>query len=162
MYVEEDYSKIPAKPTIDGEPSYEGIPQGLHDPKEPYWKNNDVRRYAYWSVFAGSFGHTYGNNAVMQMHKPNSGRSSYGVLNYWYEAIDEPGAGEMQYLKKLMLSRPFFKRIPDQSIISGYPGYQYNHLRATRGRDYIFVYTYNGRSFNINMGKISGSKVKAW
>lgn len=59
----------PTKPVIDGEPSYENIPQGLHDPKEVLWKACDVRRYAYWSVFAGAFGHTYGNNSIMQMKK---------------------------------------------------------------------------------------------
>jgi len=68
-YVANDYNKIPPKPTLDGEPSYEGIPQGLHDSTQPYWTASDVRRYAYWSVFAGGCGFTYGNNAVMQFHK---------------------------------------------------------------------------------------------
>ena len=69
-YVRDDYALFPVKPTIDGEPSYEGIPQGLHDPSEPYWNDSDIRRNAYWSVFAGAFGFTYGHSAVMQMHKP--------------------------------------------------------------------------------------------
>lgn len=58
------------KPVIDGEPSYENIPIGLHDPSEGRWKAADVRRYAYWSVFAGSCGHTYGHNSIMQMLRP--------------------------------------------------------------------------------------------
>ena len=41
-YVRDDYRLNPVKPTIDGEPSYEGIPQGLHDPAEPFWKDNDT------------------------------------------------------------------------------------------------------------------------
>ena len=53
-YVEAGLCMRPAKPILDGEPSYEGIPQGLHDPEEPWWKASDVRRYAYWSVFAGA------------------------------------------------------------------------------------------------------------
>ena len=40
------------KPVLDAEPSYEGIPQGLHDPAQPRWRDCDVRRYGYWSVFA--------------------------------------------------------------------------------------------------------------
>lgn len=32
MYVIEDLSKTPLKPTLDGEPSYESVPEGLHDP----------------------------------------------------------------------------------------------------------------------------------
>jgi hypothetical protein len=161
-YVREDYAKTPPKPTIDGEPSYENIPQGLHDPAEPYWQDRDVRRYAYWSVFAGSFGHTYGNNAVMQMHKPNSGEGAYGVRNYWYEAIDDPGAGQMQYLKALILSRPFFERVFDPSIIVGENENRYDYVTATRGESYAFIYTYTGREFDVELGKITGEKVKAW
>lgn len=53
-YVEAAREMQPAKPVIDAEPSYEEIPQGLHDPAEPWWKAPDVRRYAYWSVLSGS------------------------------------------------------------------------------------------------------------
>jgi len=161
-YVLEDYAKMPPKPTIDGEPSYENIPQGLHDPNEPYWQDRDVRRYAYWSVFAGSFGHTYGNNAVMQMHKPNSPKGSYGVRNYWYKAIDDPGAGQMQYLKALILSRPFFERVFEPNLIANDNGDRYDYVIASRGESYAFVYTYTGRAFNVSLGKTTGDKVKAW
>ena len=160
-YVEEDYAKMPPKPTVDGEPSYEGIPQGLHDPKEPYWQAQDVRRYAWWGVCAGAFGHTYGNNAVMQMFKPGRGSGAYGVKNYWYEAIDDPGAGQMQYVKKLFLSRPFFERVPDQSLIAA-NGEKYDYVIATRGNSYAVIYTCSGRAFDVNMGVISGQRVKAW
>ena len=37
-YVEKSLAMKPTKPVIDGEPSYENIPQGLHDPKECYGK----------------------------------------------------------------------------------------------------------------------------
>jgi hypothetical protein len=160
-YVAEDYARVPVKPTIDGEPSYENIPQGLHDPNEPYWKAADARRYAYWSVFAGAFGHTYGNNAVMQMHKPNSGQGVYGVRNFWYEAIDDTAAGQMKYLKSLILSYPFFERVPDQSMLAGQNGSKYDYVAATCGKKYAMFYTYTGRSFDVLMGKIYGKKVVA-
>jgi hypothetical protein len=35
----------------------------------------------------------------------------------WYEAIDQPGAGQMQYGRWLMESRPFLTRVPDDSIL---------------------------------------------
>ena len=63
------------KPVIDGEPIYEDIPQGLHDIEDTRWMDYDVRRYAYWSVFAGSFGHTYGHNSIMQFHSPGKSGS---------------------------------------------------------------------------------------
>jgi hypothetical protein len=52
-FVNVDYNKQPVKPTLDGEPSYENIPHGLHDSLEKRWTAADIRRYAYWSVFAG-------------------------------------------------------------------------------------------------------------
>jgi len=159
-YVQEDYALTPIKPTLDGEPSYENLPQGLHDPKEPYWNAADVRRYAWWSVFAGACGHTYGENAVIQMHKPGR-KGSYGVRTFWYEALDAPGAQQMQHLKSLMLSRPYFERIPDQSLIAAGDGPKYDHVSATRGRDYALVYSWTGRNFSLNMGRISGKAVRA-
>jgi len=161
-YVEEDYARTPPKPTLDGEPSYENIPQGLHDPSQPYWTDRECRRYAYWSVFAGAAGHTYGSNAVMQMHEPGSGRGSFSVRNYWYDAIDEPGAGQMQHLKHLILSRPCMERIPDQSPIAGDPGTRDSRIVSTRGKSYLFAYAYTGRPFEIRLGIVTGEHVRAW
>lgn len=159
-YVQVDYNKKPVKPTLDGEPSYENIPQGLHDPSEPYWTDDEVRRYAYWSVFAGACGHTYGHNAVMQMHKPDDVESSFGVKDFWFDAIDHPGAAQMVHLKNLILSRPYFERIPDQSLVAE-QGEKHDCQIATRGQDYAFIYTWNGRPIKINMGKIPGKRIKA-
>jgi hypothetical protein len=162
LYVREDYARYPDKPTLDGEPSYENIPRGLHDPQFGYWTDKEVRRYAYWSVFAGACGHTYGNNAVMQFRKPGPGRGAFAVRNYWNEGMDEPGAGQMQYLKNLMLSRPYLERVPDQSLIAGANGTRDDYITATRGNSYIFAYTYTGRPFEVRLGGISGKQVQAW
>jgi hypothetical protein len=160
-YVREDYARTPLKPTIDGEPSYEGIPYGLHDTRQARWLDKDCRRYAYWSVFAGTFGHTYGNAAVMQMHK--AGRvGSYGTTAVWSDAINDPGAGQMQHLKKLILSRPYFERVPDQSLLAGRNGTRYDYVIATRGESYAFVYSYTGAPFRVAMGRISHQTVRAW
>jgi len=160
-YVQVDYNKQPAKPTLDAEPSYEKIPYGLHDIKLPRWTDADVRRYGYWSVFAGACGYTYGNNDVMQMHMPSDKGSAYGSKDYWYQSINDPGAQQMVYLKKLMLSRPYLERVPDQSLIAGQQGEKYNRLLATRGKNYAFIYTYTGRDMQINTGELPGTKVKA-
>ncbi len=160
-YIDIDYALKPTKPTIDGEPSYEDIPQGLHDTKEPRWTASDVRRYGYWSVFAGAFGYTYGHNSVMQMFKLTDDKPAYGPRDQWDKAINAEGARQMIHLKNLILSRSYFDRIPDQSIIARKNGVQYNRLIATRGNDYAFIYAYNGNNMSINMGKIEGSKVKA-
>jgi len=160
-YAQNDYSKIPVRPTLDGEPSYEGIPQGLHDPLQPYWTDSEVRRYGYWSVFMGTCGFTYGNNAVMQFHKPGDLNPAYGVKEYWNTALNAPGASQMKYLKQLMLSRSYFDRIPDRKIVSGAGGEKYDYKAATRGRDYAFIYTWNGSDININSDELHWSGFKA-
>lgn len=160
-YVERSLSRHPLRPVIDGEPSYEAIPQGLHDPKEGFWKDNDVRRYAYWSVFAGAFGHTYGHSSIMQFLKPGV-NPAYGATKLWYDALKDPGFNQMKYLKTLILAFPFYERVPDQSCIAGENGTKYERLIATRGNDYMLIYNYTGRSMQVNLNKISGKTKKAW
>jgi hypothetical protein len=159
-YINVDYNLTPIKPTLDGEPSYEDIPQGLHDTLQPRWTDNDIRRYAYWSIFAGASGFTYGHNSVMQFFKATEKKGAYGAKKIWDIALNDPGAGQLIHLKNLMLSRPYFERIPYPSIISA-QGEKYNYLAATRGKTYAFIYTYTGRDIPVNMGKIEGKKVKA-
>ena len=154
-YVEKAYALTPAKPVIDGEPSYEGIPHGLHSGDEPYWTAPEIRRYAYWSVFAGSFGHTYGDNAVMQFYIPSI-IGSFAPKLPWYEAMQEPGAAQMQHLKALMTRFPFTQGRPDQSLILNEVGEKYDRLVATRGEDYAMVYTYTNRAIAIDLDKIAG------
>lgn len=161
MYVEKSLAMTPLKPIIDGEPSYEDIPQGLHEENEVRWTANDVRRYAYWSVFAGSFGHTYGHNSIMQFYKPGVS-GSFFPTRYWYDCLKDPGYNQMKYLKALMLAFPFFERIPDQTVITGQNGERYDRAIATRGADYLFAYNYTARPMQIDLSKISGAKKNCW
>jgi hypothetical protein len=71
-----------------------------------------------------------------------------------------PGAQQMIHIKNLLLSKPFFERIPDESLIVN-QGEKYDYIVATRGNNYALLYTYNGREMDILMGKISGETVKA-
>ena len=163
MYVDSTWKYNPIKPVLDAEPSYEDIPMGLHDPYEPRWQACDVRRYAYWSVFAGSCGHTYGHNAIMQMLKPGYPTSygDAGDVKAWYQGLKDPGFNQMQYLKRLILSFPYFERVADQSIIQE-NGEKYNRLIATRGNDYLLVYNYNNNPMTLDLTKISGAKKNVW
>ena len=68
----------------------------------------------------------------------------------------------LKHLKNLMLSFPFFERVPDQSIIAGTNGERYDRAVATRGNDYLLVYNYTGRPMQVDLSKISGAKKKVW
>lgn len=160
-YVDLSQEKKPLKPVLDGEPSYEDIPQGLHDLTQPRWQDYDVRRYAYWSVFGGSCGHTYGHNSIMQFKRPGV-NGAYAAEKPWWDAQKDPGYQQMKYLKNLILAFPFTERVADQSIIVSANGEKYDRIIATRGNDYLLVYNYTGKPCTLDLTKISGAKKKLW
>lgn len=156
-YVEAAYAMNPKKPVIDGEPSYEAIPQGLRSGDEPYWTPAEIRRYAYWSVFAGSFGHTYGHNSVMQFYVPSI-VPSFSPTEPWWEGIHAPASSQMQYLKHLMCRFPFTQDRPDSTFLTCAMGEKHDRLAATRGDDYALVYTYTNRAISLDLDQLPGAK----
>ena len=87
---------------------------------------------------------------------------SDGAEKAWYTALNDPGFSQMKHVKNLMLSFPYFERVPDQSVIVGQNGTQYNRLMATRGTDYLMVYNYNSVPMKIDLRKISGDEKNVW
>jgi hypothetical protein len=164
-----DYDRTPPKPVIDGEPIYEDHPVSFNAKSLGHSIAADVRRPLYWDLFGGACGHTYGHHSVWQMWK--QGRDPINnPLMPWSEAIEQPGAAQMQFGRRLMESRPFLTRIPDDSIIVGtkiptaMPGTGTRHFAATRDESgsYAMVYAPVGRAFKVQMSKITGALVKAW
>jgi len=159
-YVLMDYKKLPIKPVLDGEPSYEEIPQGLHDTTQPYWTAKDVRRYAYWSLLAGACGFTYGHNSVMQFYKPGDREKAYGAKSYWFDALNSDGARQMKYVRKLMEKYLYYKLIPDSTLVCGDKGYKYNYIASARNDKCALFYIYNGRKFCVNTTGLSAKKFR--
>lgn len=150
-YVENDYAKMPPKPTLDGEPSYEWILQGLHDKSQPYWQAADVRRYAYWNVFAGAAGHTYGHNAVMQFHRNLSEEGSFGVCHVWEEALHHCGSGQMKHLKELMEAVDFVHGKPAGQYLKSEQGEGYERISVFAGENFLMAYSYTGRAIRFSL-----------
>jgi len=159
--ITDDYERTPKKPVLDGEPLYEDHPLGFRAAKENgYSFDAHIRQRAYWHIFAGAFGHTYGHHSVWQMYSAGK-KPINGPLVFWTDAIHRPGAAQMQHVRTLIESRPFLTRIPDQSlIVDALKGA--DHIAGTRGDDYAFIYSAQGRAFTVNLGKISGARVNAW
>ena len=158
----------PVKPVIDGEPVYEDHPVNFKPKELGHSVSADVRRALYWDLFTGAFGHTYGHHSVWQMYAP--GRQPInGPLMPWFEAIDQPGAAQMQHGRRLIESRPFLTRIPDDTIIvtgavpTSVPGAGTRRYVATRDSDgtYAMVYAPVGRPFSVRMNAIKGPKARA-
>ena len=161
-YVLHDHGCTPIKPTLDGEPSYEGIPQGLHNVRNPYWEEWDVRRYAYWSVFAGAAGHTYGSNAVMQVWNNPDELPAYGARELWSEAIHHPGIGQLSHLKSLMESVDFIHGSPRDDLLAYGQKERYHRIAVLAGDDYIFCYDYMGDDFMLRMDGYKNRKLDCW
>ena len=71
----------------------------------------------------------------------------------------------MVYLRRLMESRPYFRRIPDQKMMQGDAGRGSQHLQATRDREgkYAFVY-FPGSDMDVklDLSAMATTKLKAW
>jgi hypothetical protein len=160
-YINDAYTLHPVKPVLDAEPSYEDIPHGLHDTTQPRWKAADVRRYAYWDVFAGGCGFTYGHNSVMQFRRIGDTNVSYGAHITWEKAMNAEGASQMKYLVQLMQSFPFEEAKPAENIITN-NGEKYERLAALQEKNFAFIYTYNGKNIEVKMSSLNGDKSKAY
>jgi len=155
-----DYGMQPVKPCMDGEPNYEDHPVNWNG-KYGWFDDEDVRRQAYWALFAGAHGHTYGCHPIWQFLDKD--RQPVGNARHtWKEVIDLPGAWDMMYVRKLMESRPFQTGIPDQTLITSDPGSQVNHIQCIRGEGYVFVYLPANSGVSLNCSKLNAANIIAW
>ena len=160
LYVEHDLALEPKRPVIDGEPRYEGIPVGFYnegyDPRLRF-NDDDARQAAWWSVLAGAAGHTYGNNNVWQMWA--AGREpAIGANRPWFDAIQDPGARQMGFLRHFMEEHEFQTLEPRQDIILDGPAHGAAKIRAARASDgsRIIVYSPQGEPFTLDLGELAG------
>ncbi|MCX7664944.1 MAG: glycoside hydrolase family 140 protein [Gemmataceae bacterium] len=164
-----DYDLKPIKPVLDGEPIYEDHPLSFKAKELGYATAADVRRPLYWNLFSGACGHTYGNHCIWQMYQKGRKPINNPIMS-WEEALAQPGSSQMQYARKLLESRPYFTRIPDNSVLVAsevptlIPGGGTRQFVACRDEQgtYAMVYVPVGRSFEVQMNKVTGAKVKAW
>ncbi|MCG6186187.1 glycoside hydrolase family 140 protein [Maribellus maritimus] len=150
--IQNDYNNYKNTPVIDLESSYPFLGENNNKEKTDFY----ARRAAYWSVFSGSFGHTYGHHGIWNFVKENENKNII-----WKNAIQAVSSTQMGYLKNLIKSFPFFERIPDQNMIASNPGLDTDHIAATRGNNYALIYIPTGRPVAIRMGHIKGESVKA-
>lgn len=152
------YERPNTKPVVDGEPIYEDHPVCFNANDLGTSNAYDIRKALYLDVFAGAFGFTYGCHDVWQMYR-STATPVNGPHLFWKKALELPAANQLKFLKRLIESRPILERIPDQSLIIENNNAAYERIQATRGNDYVFIYSALGKGFTVNMEKISGSQV---
>lgn len=127
--IEAFYRTSPAKPCLDIEPNYEGMPvgfgrqNGIEPEQRAFFDDYDVRRSLYRSVLAGAAGFTYGCDSVRQIYRPGDRCHAWDGrgIRTWSEALDAPGSSQLQLLKRLLLERSYFTRMPAQELLQTGP-----------------------------------------
>src|SRR3546814_2458805 len=103
---------------------------------------------------------TNGESRDKQMYVRGRNKAAYGAERDWEEARDAPAASQMRHIKRLMLARRYFERVPDQSLILD-NGVRYDRVLATRGRDYAMAYSYTGRPFRVRLGDRKSTRLNS-
>ena len=114
--VEKDYALRPVKPTVDGEARYEDHPVNFK-PENGWFTDADTREAAYWAVFAGSAGFTYGCHDIWQFLDTSRNKPVTFARTPWQQAMNFPGSLQMLYLRRLMESHDFLRLVPAQEMI---------------------------------------------
>ena len=171
-----DWNRTPTKPTFNAEGWYEnehalykrwtGMDKadgsGM-DPvrMDPGWKQ---RLQAYWSVFAGGIGFTYGHKNLWRME---DFEENPGVL--LTEALNAPGSAHLMHLRTLMVSQPIQNRIPDPLLVSSATTGRDDGLSpdlriATRSEkgDWAFIYSTRGSLIRVLMSRLASGQVNAY
>lgn len=153
----------PTRPVIDGEPGYENIPNLLNKWNLKRLDDADVRKSAYWNMFAGAAGHTYGCNEIWQMY--DKGKTpKFGAQFPWHEALHLPGSGQMGLMKRLFESLPWQNLLNDQSIL--FPTFLANYrsilAMVSGNKDVSLVYSPHGKSFRLKLKALNAETVNAY
>jgi len=163
--IRELWSLTPVKPVMDAEPCYEA-----HLVMTPEWRPfhnlryNDfhARRAAWWSVLSGACGHTYGAHAIWQMWDVERFPVNSPAAP-WYEEVDLPGSSQLQHLSKLILSKPYFSRVPADEMVMEQPPTSFEHIVAARDAagSYALVYAPVGGVFRLSLSSLTGDELRA-
>ncbi len=122
----QEWDKLPPRPIINMEPSYEQINDGSITDK-------DVRNASYWSLFATPVaGITYGASGIWPWLKEGeqalNHRPVKGVYG-WQRSLSLPGSRQIGYLSAFMQKLPWWTLKPAPDLLAEQPGDKvYNHF----------------------------------
>lgn len=157
-----DLGLSPSKPSIDGEPMYEEHPKCFNAKELGYSEAVDIRRIMYWNVLAGAAGQTYGCHAVWQMYDLDKTPVN-APLKPWNISLDLEMANQVKHLKTLVLSRNYFERANDQSLIKEAQVDDEDFVIASKSEkgEYAMLYFPTGKQITIDLSHLNGSNFEA-
>ncbi|HEV7350610.1 glycoside hydrolase family 140 protein [Telluribacter sp.] len=158
VMMRQNYNLFPVKPTLDGEPRYEDHPINWK-PELGYFDDFDARQAAWWAVLSGGAGHVYGCHDIWQFFDPDRNPPVSWARTHWKRALDLPGAYQMGYLRRLMESHPWWRLMPDQSLIQNKNpedgGYQVAGI--SEDSDFLLAYSPYGRPLQIDLARLAAA-----
>lgn len=154
-----DYTRTPVKPVIDLEPAYENHPVDWKPEQKGWFEAFDVRKHAYWAVFAGAAGHTYGCHDIWQFLEPSRPALGLSRGKNWRESLSFEGAVQLGHLRRLV--EPLQGRVPDQGLLASRQGFGDEYVAITRAGSKVLVYTANGEPFTIRLHRLAAKPVAA-
>lgn len=112
--IKKEYNRERIRPVWDGEPAYEMMPTSwpVSDSFHDSWM---VRRRAYWSLFAGAFGFTYGHASVWCTISEKE--KDQIAVHTWSEAMDAQGAEQMRYVRAVLDDLQIMRCVPCQRVL---------------------------------------------
>ena len=128
VHLERFFHARPPKPCIDLESNFEGISafatawHGLQRKGDTVYSAYDVRKAYYRGVLAGAAGHTYGAEPIRQLLRPGDRvhGAEDGDVAFWEDGLALPGTSQLNLLKRELLARPYFTRVPAQELLRPY------------------------------------------
>jgi len=163
--VQKEYNRKNPMPVWDGEPAYECMPTSWPVIKD-FHGSWIVRKRAYWSLFAGSFGHTYGHSSVWCMI---SEKEKDAVRQHtWFSALDCPGAWQVKILRDFLESLDLSACEPAQDLLILQPMKKEDvldeHVQACRHLEgnYACLYFPSGGREKIKTDALHGYNLYLW
>ena len=153
--LKEAYESVPTRPFLDGEPLYSGHPY-CWKPEDGFSRSIDIRRDAYWAIFAGAAGNTYGDHRVWQFAGAAGRAPELGAVGVWRPAMDDEAAWQMRHLVALTQAHPWWKGQPDNGTIISDPRSDAARLAALSAADgsYAMVYSPDGQPFDADLSTV--------
>src|SRR4029079_11096403 len=120
-------------------PGYEDHPNAFN-PEKGWLDQHDVRKSLYWSLLSGAAGYTYGCHDIWQLCTPERSAVN-GCHTSWKQALQLPGAAQLQFARRLIESRPSV-RDPAPWLLVSDPGQGGDHIAVGRVADSHSVLVY--------------------
>ena len=162
--VKREYNRSLVRPVWDGEPAYEDMPTAWPPTGDSFHDTWMVRKRAYWSLLAGSFGHTYGHSSVWC----SISEKEQNIISRisWFQALDSKGSQQMKYLRDFMEATNIMTCVPCQEMIAQQDGSEEmdRHIQACRNPEGKFccVYFPSGGSAALYLDRLALNENKAY